>query len=100
MKKQLFLEEETIKEETIKNYPQLKFEVIRENNEEALRNFQEKFARVSRTLFWTRDLWNFPRITQKLISRYYEAGTIDGRLFQERRKHKSQGYQFFKEQYS
>ena len=100
MRKQLFLEEETIKEETIKNYPQLKFEVIRENNEEALRNFQEKFARVSGTLFWTRDLWNFPRITQKLISRCYEAGTIDGRLFQERRKHKSQGYQFFKEQYS
>lgn len=56
MRKQLFLEEETIKEETIKNYPQLKFEVIRENNEEALRNFQEKFARVSGTLFWTRDL--------------------------------------------
>ena len=61
MKKQLFLEEETIK-----NYSQLKFEV----NEEALRNFQEKFARVSGTLFWTIDLSNFPRITQKLISRY------------------------------
>ena len=65
MKKQLFLEEETIK-----NYSQLKFEVIIENNEEALRNFQEKFARVSGTLFWTIDLSNFPRITQKLISRY------------------------------
>lgn len=65
MKKQLFLEEETIK-----NYSQLKFEVIIENNEEALRNFQEKFARVSGTLFWTIDPSNFPRITQKLISRY------------------------------
>ena len=47
-----------------------KFEVIIENNEEALRNFQEKSARISGTLFWTRDLSNFPRITQKLISRY------------------------------
>ena len=74
-----------------------KFEVIIENNEEALRNFQEKSARISGTLFWTRDLSNFPRITQKLISRYYMAGTIGRRLFQERSKHKSQGYQFFKE---
>ena len=41
-----------------------------ENNAEALRNFQEKSASVSGTLCWTRDLSNFPRITQRLISRY------------------------------
>ena len=71
-----------------------------ESIEVTLRSCHESSAgMLSEKSSWTIDLSSMPRLTQKLISKYFMEEMVCGCLVKGGTKHKSQGHQLYSEQY-
>ena len=71
-----------------------------ESAEVSLRSCHESSAgMLSEKSSWIIDLSNMPRLTQKLISKYFMEKMVCGCLVKGGTKHKSQAHQLFSDQY-
>ena len=92
-----FFKATTTTEETTIQLPKPTFKLIADNDDSNFENGSPDDNVMFKS--WTRDLTNIPTLTQELIQKYFIEDDTSGCSIKGEFKHKSQGYQLFKENY-